>query len=344
MNVFVAYSGGTDSTYSLLHYKNMGYNVTALHAQFAPCDDTTLDKVESLRQFCAALDIPFIYQDYTEKFYNAVIAPFCTEYAKGNTPNPCALCNPAMKFGVLLEYALSSGAQLFATGHYARITMVQGVHCIQTALDATKDQSYFLSMITAGVLQHVDFPLGDKKKIAIRAVLRDKGITPPFPSDSQEICFVPNDDHKTFLSRYAVTGTEGDIRLLSTGEIVGKHRGLHHYTEGQRRGLGIAWEEPLYVVKKDRTNNTIYVAPKQETYITTCKALLQRLWVEPIHWGEVVYVKTRYKQHMMRAAVQLDNSILHVSFEQPEEPVAQGQILVVYNADGIIMASGILQS
>ena len=181
MNVFVAYSGGTDSTYSILQYKEMGYNVKAVHAQLSPAPANVNEKLDLLESFCNKHGVEFIYLDYSKEFWNSVVEEFCSLYGEGKTPNPCALCNPQMKFGLLRRYAFEHGADKFVTGHYTRRKEIHGRALLYPAVDESKDQSYFLSLVPQEFFTNVEFPLGTRVKEDVRQELRSKGITPPYP-------------------------------------------------------------------------------------------------------------------------------------------------------------------
>lgn len=343
MNVFVAYSGGTDSTYSILKYKEEGHTVTAVHAQLSPAPANVKEKIDLLSSFCATHGVEFLYLDYSKEFWNIVVEEFCTLYGEGKTPNPCALCNPQMKFGLLRRYAFEHGADLFVTGHYTRRKEVHGVSLLYPAVDDTKDQSYFLSLVPHESFANVEFPLGTKVKEEIRKELRARGITPPYPSDSQEICFIPNDDYRSFLQEHhRVLSKSGNI-CLQDGTIIGKHNGLWQYTEGQRRGLSIAYAYPLYVLRKDAQTNTLYVGAKEELITTGCKAHRINIFLPYELWGEELFVRTRYRQKKVSAHVTIEGDELCVTYKEAQEAIACGQVLAVYNAQGAIVAGGILK-
>lgn len=342
MNIFVAYSGGTDSTYSLIKYKEAGHNVTAVHAQLAPVTHDVDEKIALLSSFCESQGINFLYVDYSKEFWDKVVEMFCNFYGEGKTPNPCALCNPQMKFGILRQYAFEHGADIFVTGHYTQRKEICGTPLLYPAVDETKDQSYFLSLVPQEAFINVEFPLGTRVKEDVRKELRTKGITPPYPSDSQEICFVPNDDYRSFLQEHKrVFPRSGDICLLD-GTIVGRHNGLWQYTEGQRRGLAIAYAYPLYVLRKDAEHNILYVGSKEELMTTGCRAKHINICLPYELWGNNLFVRTRYRQKKVSASVCIEGEELCVTYKEPQESIACGQVLAVYNSQGAIVAGGIL--
>lgn len=340
MTIAVAISGGTDSMYALLSLKEAGHDVIALHAHFLP---PSTEREAALQAMCDNLGIPFHAVDLHEEFERCVVHPFINAYTGGNTPNPCALCNATMKFGALLREAEALGATSIATGHYARleehpqygVTLARGV-------DVTKDQSYFLSLIPKTALARAIFPLGLLTKEAIKADLRSRGLTPPYPSESQEICFVPDDDYRQFLrDRHAVLTPSGPMKTLD-GKTVGRHNGLWNYTEGQRRGLGVAWKEPLYVIRKDTAHNVLYVDGKKHLAVRGVKAEQVNLLAAQEAWPATRFVRVRYRQKELSATVEVRNNVLHVTFTSPQPPPAAGQICTVYDEAGYILAGGVI--
>lgn len=342
MTIAVAVSGGTDSLYALLTLKEQGHEIFALHAHFlAP----SKEREEAIGAMCASLNIPFHAVDLHEEFEQCVVAPFMDEYAHGRTPNPCAICNATMKFGALLREAERLGADTIATGHYAVLEdhPVYG-RTLSRGHDPKKDQSYFLSLVPKSQLEKALFPLGKMKKEDIKAELAERGIEPAYPSESQEICFVPNDDYRAFLLQKGATlGTAGKMELAD-GTIVGKHNGLWQYTEGQRKGLGIAWKEPLYVIKKDLEKNVLVVGPKQELFSTGCTVSNMNYLVAPTHWGTKLLARTRYRQQPISVALHEQDGILIVTYDAPQSPPASGQVFCLYDENLTVLGGGIIES
>lgn len=344
MTIAVAVSGGTDSMYALLSLKEQGHNVLALHAHFLPPD---ADREAALTRMCHTLDVPFQAVDLHEEFESCVVHPFLDEYAHARTPNPCALCNARMKFGALWREAAALGATAIATGHYAVLEdhPIYG-RVLSRGHDPNKDQSYFLSLVPAAQLQRAVFPLGKLTKDAIRAELAQRGLTPPYPSESQEICFVPDDDYRAFLLQRSVPLPGSGPMLTVAGERVGTHQGLWQYTEGQRKGLGVAWRAPLYVIHKDSTHNTLIVGEKADLQAMGCEADAVNLLVPPALWPEELFVRIRYRQAPIPATVTLEQrdgtEVLKVRYETPRTPPAAGQVCCVYDRDQTVLAGGII--
>ena len=345
MNVTVAISGGTDSLFALLSLKEQGHSVTALHARFLPGAAGT-EAVPAMEALCRSFGIPLHVVDLSEEFCRCVMTPFAEEHARARTPNPCALCNRTMKFGRLFDCAMNYG-EAFATGHYAAVAEhpVYG-RTLRTGRDGTKDQSYFLALVPVERLRRCLFPLAEWKKSDIRASLAERGITPPVPAESQEICFIPGDDHYAWLEERRARGLRlpgpGPVLLAGENRVIAQHRGLWQYTEGQRRGLGIPWKEPLYVLRRLRDSNTLVVGPKNLLPATTCSAGALNLMVAPELWPERLFVRVRYHQAPTPARVSVAEERMTITFDMPQQPPAPGQIAAVYDADGFVLAGGIL--
>ncbi len=348
MTIAVAISGGIDSLFALLSLKEQGHSVFGLHAHFLP---PSMEREKALSAMCRTLSVPFYAVDLSAEFEQGVVQPFLAEYAAARTPNPCALCNARMKFGALLREAHRLGADRIATGHYARLCNhpTYGQALLRGA-DPKKDQSYFLSLVPARQLAQAVFPLGDTTKDAVRADMAQRGLTPPYPAESQEICFVPDDAYREFLhARQAVDDTPGPI-VTTQGQLVGRHTGLWQYTEGQRRGLGIAWSEPLYVIAKQAATNTLVVGEKTALVSPGCLMTEYNGLVPHELWPEDVFVRIRYRQQPMRATVTAretpeDNGKRHtfsVRFAEPHTPPAAGQVCCVYDAEGYVLGGGVI--
>ena len=354
----VAVSGGVDSLYALVSLKEQGEAVLALHGRMLPPDLAPPGyeaMLERLEKTCAALDIPLAVIDCVDAFADAVINPFVRAYAAGTTPNPCAHCNAAIKFGLLLDRARELGAARLATGHYVRLEQA-GEHdkdgpdlyapALYAGQDASKDQSYFLSLVPLEKLRFAVAPLARKNKDEIRAYLAALGITPPAPGESQEICFVPNDDYRAFLlDRAAKLGVAlpgpGPV-VLPDGKRIGAHNGLWQYTEGQRKGLGIAWSEPLYVLAKDLAANALVTGGAAclsgaEIHAGECNFL-----VPMAAWPETVLLRTRFRQVPRPARARFEDGVLVLREEAPSGPYARGQIATVYGPDLRVLASGVI--
>lgn len=341
MIVGVAVSGGGDSLAALMALREAGHTALALHGRFTPQADPAA--VDGLAGACARLDVPLHVLDLREEFEARVAAPFAAEYLAGRTPNPCARCNAAMKFGLLLDRALELGAQALATGHYARA----GQHAaygwaLSRGADPVKDQSYFLSLVPRERLMRAMFPLAGAQKASVQADLAARGVTPPLPAESQEICFVPGDDYRAFLAaRFPELPGPGPA-VLPGGTPVGGHQGLWRTTIGQRRGLGLSWREPLYVLDKDMARNTLIVAPRRALSVDGFGASEANLLVAPALWPETVLVQTRYREAAKPARAEAAGSRLLVRFAEPQIRPAPGQVAALYDAQGAVLAGAVI--
>ena len=265
---------------------------------------------------------------------------FAAEYARGRTPNPCIDCNRAIKFGALLDWALAQGAEAIATGHYARVRFDASSRRWQLlrGADRQKDQTYFLYQLTQRQLCHLLLPIGNYEKPAVRALVAAHGLANARRADSQDICFVPDGDYVSFLRRY--TGAEptpGDF-VDAQGRVLGRHRGLSCYTVGQRKGLGISADRPLYVLGKDPVKNTVLLGEDDQLYT-------RALTAERVNWLSIpepdgfleAAVKTRYSQREAAAVVEpLPGGRIHVTFRDPQRAITPGQAVVLYDGDLVL--------
>jgi len=344
--VAVALSGGLDSLMAAHELMKRGYTAFGLHARFLDAPDFE-QRVAALEEACDFIGIPLHVEDLRVEFKARVVDPFVDSYRRGLTPNPCALCNPNLKFGLLLDAALRLGADFVATGHYARngnwITASgEEFATIFPAKDKSKDQAYFLALVPGSRLKRSFFPLFDKSKTELRAEAEKIGLPLPEPKESQEICFVPNDDYRTFLKENGSNlPGEGAIRLVS-GQEVGRHKGLWQYTEGQRRGLGIAWAEPLYVLGKDMRDNVLLVGPGSELQSPGCRAGELNFLVPYEFWPAEVLARVRYRQGLLPARVLINSGVADIEFLSPQDPCAKGQLAVIYHPEGFILGGGII--
>lgn len=356
MNIAVAISGGVDSLFALLALREQGHQVSALHARFLSSPCAGADPAPGLSALCARLGVPLRVVDLSAPFAQLVVQPFFQEHCLARTPNPCAVCNRTMKFGRLLDEALNPSdggpaADALATGHYVALQdhPVYG-RCLRAGADGGKDQSYFLALTPLERLRRCVFPLGGEHKTAIRAWLAERGEEPPLPRESQEICFVPHDDHRAWLLDHAArTGNAlpgpGPVALddgTGPSRVLGEHHGLWQYTEGQRKGLGIAWSEPLFVVRRDRENNVLVVGPKAMAGANGCVADAVNVLVPPELWPDGLRVRTRYRQAPTDAEVRLEDDRLIIRFAVPQTPPAPGQVAAVYDRAGFVLAGGVL--
>ena len=259
--VVVAMSGGVDSSLAAALLKQAGYDVLGVHMRLWP-DPNLAPTVSDLEHTCQLLDIPFYQLDLEAKFQRYVIDYFCQEYSQGRTPNPCIACNQYIKFDLLFDKAREMGAEYLATGHYARIERSADGYSLLKAADRSKDQSYFLYTLGQHQLKHLLFPLGELSKEKVRSLAAELGLPATSRSDSQDVCFIPDNDYRSFIKE-RIPLKEGEIVDI-TGRVLGRHGGLAGYTVGQRHGLGLVLNKQLYVLRLEAGNNRLVVGTKEQ--------------------------------------------------------------------------------
>jgi tRNA-specific 2-thiouridylase len=325
--VLIAMSGGVDSAVTAYLLKQEGYDCIGVTMRLWGNERTSDAKAT-----CDLLGIPFVELDYREEFALFVVEPFVETYIEGKTPNPCILCNRYLKFGALWNALEELGADYLATGHYARIEENR----LKKAKDPAKDQSYVLYNLTTEQLSRVQFPLGDYTKEEVRAIAAEQGFQNAKSGDSQDICFIPDGDHAAFIrSRVEIDFPAGDF-VNRGGEVMGRHKGIIHYTVGQRKGLGLALPEPHYVCKKDAKNNRVVLCTAGELPV-------ESLFVKDFHWiygtpAEPVRatVRTRYHQKEMPATLIPVGNGVEIRFDTPTAVSAPGQSAVAYAEDTVL--------
>jgi tRNA-specific 2-thiouridylase len=336
---FVAVSGGVDSLLALCLLQEEGRSPEALHGFFLPPGEREIALRDELASVCSRLGVPLHTYDFSEAFHSRVITPFVEEYARGVTPNPCALCNRRIKFGLLLDAARELGGDALATGHYARVTAEPALY---RGLDPAKEQSYFLALLTREQIAQAIFPLGTWYKEETRRALHSRVGPPPASGESQEVCFIPDNDYRRFVrERVEDLPGPGPIRD-SSGRSLGEHSGLYRYTLGQRRGLGIPSSEPLYVLKKDLETNTLIVGTRDELGARGCTVREMNYLLQPQDWPETVYVQGNYRQEPRMAETVLSGDRAEVRFPRPAQPPTPGQVMAFYNEDGRVLGGGII--
>jgi len=339
--VAVAMSGGVDSSLAAARLKQAGYDVSGIYMKLWS-DPNLAQTVSHLEHTCQILGVPFYELDLQAEFHRLVIDYFCHEYSLGKTPNPCVVCNQQVKFGLLLDMALERGAEYLATGHYARLERSSDGYRLLKATDESKDQSYFLYTLGQRQLKHLMFPLGELSKQKVRGLAGELGLPASSRRDSQDICFIPDKDYRSFLTEH-IPLKAGDIVDI-TGKVLGKHNGLAQYTVGQRHGLGLTSSREFYVLRLDAENNRLVVGDKDQL-------LHNRLVARKLSWvsGGVpkesigVKVKVRYKATEVAAELHPKNSIAEVHFLKPQMAITPGQSVVFYQGD-VVLGGGVIDA
>ena len=352
MRVAVAVSGGVDSLSALVRLREAGHECVALHGRFH--DSLPADPLPGLREACARLGVALHLVDLRSEFDGAVRLPFARALHAGQTPNPCALCNARIKFGALRAAAREAGCDALATGHYARLEAGPSGPWLASAADSSKDQGYFLALVPQKNFENVLFPLAGHTKRENRETVAAAGLAVPVPTESQDVCFRPSGDAGEQDWAVLTAGSHlaepapGPIVLHESGgatRIAGRHRGLWRYTLGQRRGLGIAYTEGLYVLGKDGASNTLHVGPRAMLGSCGCVTAQANFFCPPNRWAGTLYVRLRYRQQVMPACVRVDDGDrLHISLLEPQYPTATGQVAAVYDGDGHILAGGLVET
>ena len=341
--VMVGISGGVDSATSCLILKEMGYDVAGCNINFIEKEDTINPDAKSV---CESLNIPFYHFDLYDVFKEKVIKNFYESYNNGKTPNPCVLCNKYFKFGKLLDFALENGYEYIATGHYAKVEYSEKYnrYILKKANNLAKDQSYFLYQIKKEALSHVIFPLEDySSKDDVRNKAKEASLGVSQKKDSLDICFIPDKDYKAYLINNNYVKVKPGNIILSNGTILGKHNGLFNYTIGQRKGLGIAYSEPLFVLGFDFNKNNLIVGTekkknKKEIVITDVNLLL----FDKIDDGSRFNVRVRYQGKDNKATLYNLGEKIRIIFDEPIKSPTPGQSAVIY-LDDIVVGGGIIE-
>lgn len=358
MKVVVAMSGGVDSSVAAALLKEQGYEVIGITMQLQPSNRLAgeadrfggccgLDAVTDAKKVARTLDIPHYVINFRDVFARHVIADFCREYSLGRTPNPCIRCNQYIKFDALLKRARELGAGVVATGHYARIEKGNGNgrYLLRKSTDHHKDQTYVLYTMTQEQLHHSLFPVGCLTKEEVRHTAEKLGLPIADRAESQEICFIPDNNYPEFLEEYTgITPRPGPI-IDRQGKVVGEHRGIASYTIGQRKGLGIASAEPLYVIAIDPEENTITIGGKNEVYATELIASdLNWISIERPDGPLSVTAKIRYLHREAGATVTpTSTGEAMVKFREPQMALTPGQAVVFYDGDTVVGGGTIAQ-
>lgn len=359
MKVVVAMSGGVDSSVTAALLKQDGCQVIGATMQIWPPNELGdeadkfggccgFDAVSEAKSVAHTLGIPHYVMNFRNEFAQKVIDNFCREYSLGRTPNPCIRCNEHIKFDALLNRAKELGADFIATGHYTRIEYdeVNDRYLLKKGVDRGKDQSYVLYIMSQNQLKHTLMPLGVFTKEKVRQIARELGLSVADKAESQEICFIPDGNYSSFLKEYMPDVAKPGPILDREGNTLGEHRGILFYTIGQRKGLGISAEEPMYVVAIDRVRNAIIVGSKEDVY-------RDELIAADINWISMespkqpleLKAKIRYRHREADAVITpVSKGEVHVKFSRPQMAITPGQAIVFYHKDTVVGGGTIEQT
>ena len=354
MRVVVGISGGVDSSVAAYLLKQQGHEVIGLFmVNWEEIDGTCTAETdyEDVKRVCNKIGIPYYSVNYAKEYYDRVFKHFLEEYKRGRTPNPDVLCNREIKFGPFLEQARRLGADMIATGHYCKKIEKDGKYYLAKSHDLNKDQSYFLNQLSQSQLQSVLFPLAEIDKPEVRRIAAELELSTATKKDSTGICFIGERNFKNFLKNY-LPAMPGDIVDLE-GNKVGKHDGLMYYTLGQRRGLNIGGRkggngERWFVVKKDLDKNLLIVSQGEEDELFS-----DGLYASEMNWIPCLpdkkefecFAKFRYRQPDQAVKVTvLDDKHIKVDFAEPQRAITPGQYAVLYDADGLCLGGGVIDS
>lgn len=346
--VVIGMSGGVDSSASAAILLEMGYDVIGVTMKLwdgvlpdGKC--CSLSAADDAKKVADKLGIPFYVLDFTNDFNKYVIDNFTSEYLMGRTPNPCVMCNKYLKFDAMLQGAKKLGADYIATGHYAKIEEKNGRFLLKRCADTKKDQTYFLYTLTQEQLSHTIFPLYGVTKDETRDIAERLGLEVAKKRDSQEICFIPDGDYASFIAAKGGISQKGEF-VTTDGKVVGEHSGIINYTIGQRKGLGIALNKPVYVTDIDVENNRVVLGDNDELFGTTLFAKdVNFIPFDELKGEMKCTAKVRYRTVDSPCTVTPVNGGVKVVFEQPQRAITKGQAVVFYDGD-TVLGGGIIDA
>lgn len=345
--VLLGMSGGVDSSVAIILLQEQGYEVEGLtFTQTKAPTDSNHKFVEDAANVASAFNIRHHIADISDDFRNIVIKNFIDEYMHGRTPNPCALCNPQIKFKILNDYAKRLDISYLATGHYAIVKHHPAInkYFLTQPRDIKKDQTYFLWRLTQEQLSKIIFPLGNYEKSEIREIAEHHNITVKDKPDSQEICFIPDNDYRKFLRENTNKNLDNSGDFVLRDKKIGIHNGCAFYTVGQRKGLGLSYSEPLFVKSIDAKDNVIYLETSENIYNSRLIAdSINMLKYDTLDEDKIYSVKIRYRDPGKPAKCKIIDDKLSIEFLEPKKSIAIGQSAVVYENDDIV-CGGIIKS
>jgi tRNA-specific 2-thiouridylase len=354
--VVVGMSGGVDSSVAAYLLKEAGYDVIGVTMQIWQDEETAaqeesggccgLSAVDDARRVAYSLEIPYYVMNFKNEFKAAVMDYFADEYLKGNTPNPCIACNRYVKWESLLKRSLDIGADFIATGHYARVVKLEnGRYTLQKSATSEKDQTYALYNLTQYQLAHTLMPVGEYTKDEIREIAKNINLRVANKPDSQEICFIPDNDYAKFIKEYTGESPKEGNYVTPEGKVLGKHKGIIHYTVGQRKGLNLSMGHPVFVLAIRPETNEVVIGNANEVYSEKLYANnLNFMSIEDLSDEMVVDAKIRYSHKGSKCTIRrVDADTVECIFTEPQRAVTPGQAVVFYDGDYVVGGGTIMR-